>query len=212
MQLLFSPDSQIMQALSRLCDLMLLNVLFLLTCIPIVTIGAASTAMYTVASRLGTDREEGVFKPYFRAFRANFGQSTAIWLILLLWGAASCVNGLIFYQQTGVLRYTVLLFVGLFVLALMIGAYAFPLVSRFQNNTRTTLKNALLLSVGYLPRSLIMTVLNVFPFALLLFHLYLFFQLGLLWLVIYFSAAAYLNSLLLRKVFAPYLPKEEECR
>lgn len=205
MRSLFSLDSPVMQALSRLYDLMLLNVLFLITCIPIVTIGAASAALYTVCFRLGTYREDGIFKPYFRAFRDNFKQATGLWLILLLWGSASGVNALLFYQQTGVLRWAVVLFVGLFVLALMIAAYTFPLLSRFRNGSRATVKNALLLSVGYLPRSLVMVVLNVLPFGLLVFHLYLFLQLSLLWLAIYFVAAAYLNCLLLRKVFAPYI-------
>ena len=84
MQNLFSPDSVFMRAMSRIGDLMLLNLLFLLTCVPIVTVGAAVTAMYSVTFRFDTDSEASVIRSYFRAFRADWKQSTAIWLIILL--------------------------------------------------------------------------------------------------------------------------------
>ena len=65
----FSLDSKFMQAMSRVADLIILNVIYLVTCLPVVTIGAAGTAMYTVCFRLGTDREGSLVKGYFRAFR-----------------------------------------------------------------------------------------------------------------------------------------------
>lgn len=210
MQALFSPDSKFMLVMSRVCDLLLLNIFFLVTCIPVFTIGAASTALYTVCFRLGTEWEEGVFKSYFRAFRENFRQSTVIWLIILLCGGTACLNTLLFYGMGGILHYAFFLFAVLFALVLLIAGYAFPLVSQFSNDTRSTIKNALILSVGYLPRSILITVINVFPFALLIFDLYVFFQAGFIWIAIYFSAAAYLNALLLKKVFAPYIACEEE--
>lgn len=205
MQALFSPDSKFMLAMSRICDLLILNILFLLSCVPVFTIGAASTALYAVCFRFGTEREEGIVKSYFRAFRDNFRQSTALWLILLLCGGTACWNTLFFYQMSGLIHSIFLLFAVLFALVLLIGAYIFPLLSQFDNDSRSSLKNALILSIGYLPRSIVMAVINVFPFALLLWNLYLFFQTGFIWISIYFSAAAYLNSQLLKKVFSPYL-------
>ena len=65
----FSLDSKFMQAMSRVADLIILNVIYLVTCLPVVTIGAAGTALYTVCFRLGTDREGSLVKGYFRAFR-----------------------------------------------------------------------------------------------------------------------------------------------
>ena len=84
----FSLDSKFMQAMSRVADLIILNVIYLVTCLPVVTIGAASTALYTVCFRLGTAREGSLVKGYFRAFRDEFRQATLIWLFLLLFGAA----------------------------------------------------------------------------------------------------------------------------
>ena len=65
----FSLDSKFMQVMSRVADLIILNVIYLVTCLPVVTIGAASTALYTVCFRLGTAREGSLVKGYFRAFR-----------------------------------------------------------------------------------------------------------------------------------------------
>lgn len=210
MHALFSPDSKLMQAMSRIGDLVILNVLYLLTCVPIVTIGAANTALYTVCFRFGTVREQGVVRSYFRAFRDNFKQGTILWLLVLVCGAAAGCNTLLFYSMNGVMRYAYLLFAILFVLVLLIAALAFPLLSQFDNDNKTTLKNALLLSVGYLPRSLLVAVLNVFPFGLMIFDFYMFLQASFAWVTLYFATAAYTNTFLLKKVFAPYMTELEE--
>ena len=200
----FSMDSKFMQAMSRIADLVTLNVLFLLSCVPLFTIGAASTAMYTVCFRFGTDREQGVFRSYFRAFRENFKQGTILWLILALFLVTGFLNTFLLYSLEGGVRYLFLLTGILLVLAMLMFGYTFPLLSQFSNDVRSTLKNALFLSLGYLPRSIPVVVLNVFPLVLVLLDLYVFLQAGFLWAFLYFSAAAYLNSLLLKKVFSRY--------
>ena len=207
---LLNPDSMFMRAMSRVGDLLLLNFFFLLTCVPIVTIGAACTALYTVCFRFETERETYVIRSYFRAFRENWKRATAIWLILLVCGATACVNAYLFYCMGGALRYAALFFPILLALVLLAGSYAFPLLSQFENSVLATLKNALALSLGYLPRSILMTALNIFPFAVLLTNTLLFFQTAFLWAIIYFSAAAYLNTILLKKALRPFLNREEE--
>ena len=200
----FSPDSKFMQAMSQVADLIILNVLFLISCVPLVTIGAASAALYTVCFRIGTDREQGVFRSYFRAFRENFKQGTILWLIFVVFLGAGIVNEFLFYSMEGPLHYLFLLMTALLIFGVLMYGYAFPLISQFSNTTLSTLKNAFCLSLGYLPRSLVIAVLNLFPLALALADLYLFLQVGFIWAFLYFSAAAYINALLLKKVFAPY--------
>lgn len=200
----FSPDSKFMQAMSQVADLIILNVLFLISCIPLLTIGAASAALYTVCFRIGTDREQGVFRSYFRAFRENFKQGTILWLIFVVFLGAGIVNEFLFYSMEGPLHYLFLLMTALLIFGVLMYGYAFPLISQFSNTTLSTLKNAFCLSLGYLPRSLVIAVLNLFPLALALADLYLFLQVGFIWAFLYFSAAAYINALLLKKVFAPY--------
>lgn len=211
MDKLFSPDSKFMRAMSRLADLALLNICFLACCIPLVTIGAAQTALYTVLFRLGTEQEAaGTVKSFFRAFRENFRQGTALWLILLLCAGAAAANTYVFYLMPGSIRWAFVLFALLLVLLLLLAGYAFPLASQFGNGPLSTIKNALVLSLGYLPRSLVVAALNLLPWVMLLTNIMAFFYAGLIWVGLYFSAAAYMNTLLLRGVFAPYLAQEEE--
>ena len=125
----FSLDSKFMQAMSRVADLIILNVIYLVTCLPVVTIGAAGTALYTVCFRLGTAREGSLVKGYFRAFRDEFRQATLIWLFLLLFGAASCVNIILFLSMGGWMHYLFFLFVLFLVIVVMMASYAFPLLS-----------------------------------------------------------------------------------
>lgn len=202
MRFLFDLDSPIMQFLSRLGDLVLLNIVFLLTCLPIFTIGAANAALYDVVFRMDTSREGKVLGSYFRAFRENFRQGTGIWLFLALFGAASYANMMGFSEIKGIFGYILFLAALLvLVLCVFVFSYAFPLMSRFVNSAGNMLKNAFLLAVGNLPRTIVVAVINCFPWVLLVVNLYAFMQLSFLWFALYFSAAAYFNSRVLKKVF-----------
>ena len=86
---------------------------------------------------------------------------------------------------------------------MLVLGYAFPLISQFDNTFVNNLKNSLFLSVANLPRTLIIAVINCFPWALLLMNLYAFIQFSFLWFALYFAAAAYFNSRILMKVFDP---------
>ena len=206
----FSPDSRFMRYLNRFADLMILNLLFLVTSIPIFTIGASLTALYSVCFRLGTDREGSTFRDYFAAFKESFRQATPLFLLLLLWLMGTGCTAVIFYLMTGWMHYLFVPFAILFIVVVLVGSYVFPLLSRFENKNTITLKNAALLSLGYLPRSVIMGAINLFPFVLLAVDLLTFLKAGFAWLIIWFSAAAYCNCLLLKKVFAPYLEEEKD--
>lgn len=205
MQFLFDPNSKFMQFLSRFADIVVLNVVFLLTCLPVFTIGAALTAMYDTVFRMDTEREEKLLRTYWGSLKRNFRQGTVIWLLLLLFGAASCVNMAQFSDIGGTLGYVLFLFAMLvLIVALLVLSYAFPLLSQFRNSTLGTLKNALLLSIAHLPRSLLILGINCFPWALMVLNLYAFIRLGFLWFSLYFAAAAYFNSRVLNKVLQPY--------
>lgn len=206
MHSIFSPDSKIMLALTGLADLMILNLLFVATCIPVFTIGAASSALYTVCFRMIRQEEGHIISGYLRSFRENFRQGTGIWLILLLLAAVGALN-LGWLDSIGGLMQTVMRLLTVMVLAILafIHAYVFPLQSQFRNTVKVTLSNAFLLSIGHLPRTMLITVLNLFPLGLLAVNLYTFLDSALVWFVIYFSGTAFLNSLLLKKVFAPYM-------
>ena len=211
MRFLFDPNSKIMLFISRFADLVVLNLVFLLTCIPVFTIGAANSALYDTVFRMDTAREGKLLSTYFRAFRTNFKQSTASWLLLLLFGAATYVNMVQFSAFGGSFGYLLFLFSMLvLVILLMVFSYSFPLLSQFRNSTIGTIKNALLLSVAHLPRTAVVLVINCFPWVLILMNLYAFTKLGFLWFSLYFAAAAYFNSRVLYPVFLPYMEHDQK--
>ncbi|MGN0999813.1 MAG: YesL family protein [Faecousia sp.] len=207
---LFSPDSKVMKLLGRIADIIILNILYLISCIPILTIGAATSALYTVCFRLGTDAEGPVIKGYFAAFRDNFKQGTIVWLVILAYLLCACYSAVLLYHLQGALRYTFILFAVFALLGLTAFSYAFPLISQFQNRTWRVLYNAFVFSLAYLPKSLLMAALNFFPVVLICFDPNLYIRIGIIWYILYFSAVACVNVRLLRKVFSPFMSQEEE--
>jgi len=209
MNLFFKFDSPIMQFLNRFSSLAVLNLLFLCTSIPIFTIGASLTALYDVVFRLDTPREGKIAATYFRAFRANFRQSTPLGLLFLFLTGTGYANAVILSGRGTVMGLILsVLSIVILINSLLVMGYVFPLVSQFDSNAGRTLKNALLLAVANLPRTLLIAVINCFPWALMLMNFYAFIQLGFLWFVLYFAAAAYFNSRILMKVFQPL---REDC-
>ena len=92
---LFNIESPFMQLLTRVGDLIIVNVLYLLCCVPIVTIGAATAALHKVGQAIVYDTDNGIAKTFFRAFRDNFKQATALWLMMVVFAAAMGCNYLL---------------------------------------------------------------------------------------------------------------------
>ena len=201
---MFSPDSKFMEILGRITDLILLNILFLLTCLPIFTMGAAATALYAMCFRLMREEYKGIVKPYFQAFRDNFRQSTLIWLLLLLVVGPGLYYFYVVFSLDSLLQYLGFLFVLLALLSAMTASYAFPWISQFENTTAQALKNALILCLSHLPRSFAILVINNLPLIIWFFSPELFVQISFLWVALYFAAAAYMNTGILWPVFKPY--------
>jgi uncharacterized membrane protein YesL len=207
--ILFS-DSIILRLTVRLGELVMLNICYLLCCLPVFTIGAATAAMYAVCFRLGTRQEKKLLISFFREFRHNLKKGTILQLILVLVCAVGCYLVLLFLGASGAARIGLLPSLVLLLVFLIVAGYTFPLLSLFDNTCAATLKNALILGLGYLPRSVCVVAVNLAPVILLLADFELFLRLSILLLFLYFSVTAYLNTILLRKVFAPYLPQEPE--
>lgn len=199
MSKVFDPNSPLMQGLSRMADLVVLNVLCLLCCIPIFTIGAAVTALYDAVGRM--QREEGgIYRAFFRALRSNFRQATVQWLLLAL-----CLFLLVvafqFYSTStwAIGKALLLLTLLLLILWCAVIAWVFPLQARFYNTIRGTLQNALFCSLAYFPRTLAMIVLDLLPLALFLFATTVFFRISIVFLLIWFALVAHWNLKLLQK-------------
>ena len=204
---LFNPDSPIMQALIKISDLVVLNFLTVLLCIPIFTIGAAVTALYDAIARMMRE-EGGIYKAYFKAFTSNFKQATAQWLLLLISGAMLAA-GIYFYANTTLATGRILLLIAT-ILALLwcaVAAWVFPLQSRFYNPVKATFRNALLCALAYLPRTMVMIVLNMLPWVLAVVYPVFFIRSSVVFIAIWFSMAANVN---LQVIKAPFKKMMEQ--
>lgn len=204
---LFNPEAPLMRGLSTLVDIVLLNILTVLCSIPIVTAGAAVTALYDAMGRLIRD-EGGIYRAYFAAFKSNFKQATIMWLLTLVIGAA-LIFSLIFYVVNGMLAVVALAAV-LVLLWSMTVSWVFPLQARFENPVKVTIKNALLCGIAYFPRSLVMMALNLLPLVLALFVTSKFLEISFIWFSVWFGMTAYVSTMLLRKPFNRIMGVEDE--
>ena len=85
-------DNPVVNGIGRIADFVVLNLLWVLCSIPIITIGASTTALYTVMLKIVKNEEGYLVKGFFKAFRENFKQSTVIWLVFLALGIVLLVD------------------------------------------------------------------------------------------------------------------------
>lgn len=208
----FNPDSRLMVFLTRVADLVLLNVLWLLCCIPIVTIGASTTAMYHVLRHLQNDEISGVTRDFFQCFKADFRQSTPVYLVLLVPTAAVVYNFfLIFMPENAELIPSYLSVVWMFsaLLVAFVGSMAFPFMAHFSDTLWHTLRNSAVLALAKLPRTILVTVLNLSPIILMFISVDFFLRSSIFWLLIGGALVAYLNLMILRPVFQKLIENRE---
>ena len=212
MQKLFRYDSPFIKWVNRMGRLVFLNLLWLMCCLPVVTIGASTAAMYRIAMDLVRRREDlSIFGDFFRAFRANFKQATLAWLILLAPCALVFLNLLMLI--TGGLGYGMATYIVCLIPVpplLFILAYIFAYAATFEDGPMRTIVNSAVISISNLPKTLLMVMLNLLPFVLYLFATELFLRLLFVWLLFAFALIAYLNSKLILRAFSPYLTKEDQ--
>lgn len=206
----FDMDSGVMRFLTRLADLMILNLLFLATSIPIVTIGASWTAMYYVTLKMVRNEDAYIARSYFRSFKQNFKQATIMWLIALTFIVVLFLDVRILNASEG--SGASAMRVGVFaacIFAGMILTYLFPVLSRFYNTVRRTFLNAFLMSIRHLPQTVIMLAISIAAVLLTLINNYTFMYGILIWIMFGFATVALAKSWFLVRIFDKYLPKEE---
>ena len=111
---IFEWNGPFYRFLAKIVDLLLLNALFLISCLPIVTIGSALTAMYSITIKMARNEDVSIIRGYVAALQKNFKQSTIIWLILLAVGIVLYMDYYYLNQYTGNLLFLVKVSLGLF--------------------------------------------------------------------------------------------------
>lgn len=161
----FNYDGPFFNTLNKITDLVWLNILWIICCLPLFTIGASTTALFYVTTHMAKDEGSGVTKTFFREFKRNFKQSTGLWLIIVLIGAVLFTDlYIVIYElkfpQPFDTVFVCVNYLLLFVYILTV-IYVFPLQCKFENKVKHTLKNALILGIGHLPQSIVIGFMYV---------------------------------------------------
>ena len=208
---LLNEDNVVHIFLSKIGDLVVANLLFILCCIPVITIGPAMTALYHCTLRMVKGNDSSTSKTFFRAFKQNFIQSLVIWLGILLAGVILFLNIRFLIQTQSTSSYgKILLYMSeaLMGLLVIVALYIFPVIAAFANTAGKLLKNAFLFAFMHFPSTLAMAVITILPMTyqdLKLMPLY-----ACCWFFFGFALTAYIDSFFLYRIFRPYLEKEEE--
>ncbi|MBC5688979.1 DUF624 domain-containing protein [Mediterraneibacter sp. NSJ-55] len=195
-------DNVVTRALSRICDFVILNILWLVCSIPIVTIGASTTALYSVMQKIVRNEEGYIARSFFKAFKQNFKQATIVWLLIAALGLILSVDLNMARSLEGTIRIVFQVIFGFFSFWLFaIFLYVFPLLARYENSTKATLKNAVILSIAKLPFTFLMMVVVVVPVAASLLTVRTILLSVPIWMGIGVSIVTWLNAYILKRVF-----------
>jgi len=196
---IFSYDSKLMQMLDTLGSTIMLTALFVVCCIPVITIGVAFTALFA-ACRAQT-RGKACFRAFFTAFKANFLKATGLWLLL---GSLTLVCAwtawVVFANDLALSAFIMAIVAGCLLLILLTMALLF--YSRFECTFLQLIKNGMVMVLSFPIRSLLITILAWLP-VLCFFGLPDYFAaLGIIWVLLYFGTAGAVCVWLMKRPFA----------
>ncbi len=203
-------SEKILNGLSKLGDMFILNFIYVLSCIPIITIGASTTALYYTTLKMAENNESYVWRDYWKAFKSNLKQATVIWLIVFAGWAVVALDFLIaggLSMQLGTV-----VAIGVVVVAVflgILGLYVFPLLARFDNTVVRTMKNAVMIAIRHLPSTILIALIHAAPLLVAFVSIEAFLKGFIVIMLFAASPLAYLESKLFVKVFRRYYPKTE---
>jgi uncharacterized membrane protein YesL len=208
MRNLLNPEGPVMVFLTKFALTAWLNILWFVFSLPIFTLGAATTALYTVTLKMAADEEGNVTVQFFEAFKSSFKQATKAWLLLLAGGIVLALDGYILYHLRYDNAFWTILFAVLLVMAAAYGLillYVFPLMAKFENTTLAMIKNSLFVAMRFLICSAFLILIH---FAMLLVVVRFFTPA----IIFGEGLVAYLSSCLLRGVLSQLSGEDKEAQ
>lgn len=201
-------ESIVVRALSRIFDLIYLNILWLIGSIPIVTAGASTTALYSVMFKIVENEEGYIARDFWKAYKDNFKQSTVIWILLLLVGMLFGIDFLILTLRgqtfTDVLKVLTGMIFLFYCLELI---FVFPVIAKFENTMFNILKNGLFIPVSRLPYALLVLTVTCGSVGVTFLNNMTIMIGAVIWNIVGVAFIVFVNSLILRKLFEPYVEK-----
>lgn len=189
-------NSPLLNAVDDIVDYMLLNLLTLVCCLPVFTIGAAMTARTFTAMKMLRGQSEGIKKPFFRSFKQNFKQATILTFLMFAMLAFLLYDWYLVGQEQASLATKALLF-GATMFVLMISWMVFPFLSRYTVTIGEALKGAFVMSFTHLFHSLFGLVIIIAPILFGVWHMY---WAWLIWLALT-TATLIINTTFFIKAF-----------
>lgn len=208
---LFNEDNFLHQFFLFLGKLIALNLLWMVSSIPVITAGASTTALYYCTLKLHKDKDISAWKYFWKSFRRNFLQSTAIWILLLFSGILLWLERIaIGTMPAGAKQIFTCVIAAIGMLLVLTALYIFPTVAAFENKIGKLLTHALYFIFRQPLYAVAVAAITCLPmyFTLVdaeLFPVYLF-----VWLMCGFSLTAYVDSWFLWKLFRPFFEEEKQ--
>ena len=202
---LFSYDSMLSRFLYLVGDIVTLHFLWLICSLPIVTMGASTTALYYSCMKRIRTNEGYPTRNFFKSFKENFRQSTLIWIGMLIIGFIMICDLRIGMQVSGMMgKFMIVSCSVLIIPFVLVSLYIFPVQAKFENRIRDNLKNALLMSLQNFHLSLLLVlIIGTFVCLTLFFRPFI----GLM-IVCGIGLLAYLTSGIFVFIFRKYIPGE----
>ena len=197
---IFDMNNPVWQFIGKLVDAFVLHILWLVCSLPIVTIGASTTALYYAMMKDVADEDPHYIKSFFRSFKQNLKQGIVMGLIFLIVSTLLALALRFYFMQTGTF-YVIARGVSIFmaVVIIFVLQYAYALLARFENTTMKLIQNAFFMSIRHLGWSIVMT----FIFAAVYFVIFFLNFLPLLFLG--YGLVVYLDSYILNRILKPYI-------
>ena len=209
MSKLFSYDGPVVAIIEGFAHLVALNLITMALCIPVITGGAALTALHYSVLHIVRGEEGHIYRDYFRQFKANFKWATLLWLPMLLMGAFIIFDIWLIRTNPDAFPSALRIVFGAgFIIISMVLVWIFPLLCHFAyDSVGTYIHNAILISLANLPRTIAMLIISILPFLAIYRAPYK----SLAWLFILgIAGPAWLKAWLYSSAFRKYEPKEEE--
>ena len=201
----FNPDNPVMEFIAKIFDLVILNLIFIFSCVPIITIGAATSALSYVTLKMVRGEDPYIWRNFWKSFRQNFKQGTLVWIFSIL---IFIFLGMDFYiinsQNTSLFAVVRILLWIVCAVALSVFLYVFPVISHFVCTTKQALKNALLMTFGHLPYTLMMLALAGLLLFLCSSSSKLFAMIVVLSGICGFSVVSFVYSIMFDRIFQKY--------
>ena len=194
----FNPDSKFFQIMTSFGEMMILNLCWIIGSLPLITIGAANTAMYTVMGRRLRQEGSGTIAPFFRAWWSNLKNATLFWLAQVF---VTVSMGMIFFMRFPLILKIVAGI--LLVLVNLVMGTIYPQIARFRTRPFAYLRNSIILMVLKFGRVLLNLLLFLSPVLLFLLIPVEFLQLGFIWILFGFSMLFFLSAEIMQKVLEP---------